>query len=306
MGNWKGHVLPGTFFFAVGFYWAMKYSYRLITKKTTNVTSHQNGKVSNPVVLASDGVRLRNIKTYPSEFWEGVTIVCMWVIGVMVELPPKDSFPYRHVVMFDDSETGRPFIFGNKWQHITMYTFFGIYGLTLILARTCVAGLRDHEKIFIALAYFVEGLLFYFHVHGRTFLDITVHYMLVITIAMNTISAAAENWRKDDVLLRFISTLFIMVQGTWFWQAAYILYPPNSDAKWDEDSHASVMFATFAYCWHIAANLLIIAGVYGLVSTYVHVRGKHKLHVTQSRYAHVDDVETELTLLDHPSDDDSI
>ncbi|XP_077994368.1 transmembrane protein 45B-like [Glandiceps talaboti] len=304
MGNWRGHIVPGISLFVIGFYWAIKYSYRSVTKKTTALLRH-NGDESSPMVLGRGRMRLSNIKKCPSEFWEGVALICFWVIGVMVEMSAMGISPYQHIAMFDDSTPGRLFIWGNKWLHITIYTFFMIYGIALIFARTCVPGLRDHEKIFIALAYFVEGILFYFHIHERTSLDTIVHYMPVITSALNTIFALAETWKKDDVLFPFISTLFLMVQGTWFWQVAYILYPPNIDAKFDEDNHANVMFVTFAYCWHIAANLFIIAGVYGVVSSCVHLRENPSL----SRYnLHVDhgDMETELGLMDHPSDDDTV
>ncbi|XP_077994204.1 transmembrane protein 45B-like [Glandiceps talaboti] len=298
MGTWIGHVLPGTFFFTFGLYWAIRSSYRLIVG---NSTKHQNGKSTEPIIVGKWKQRVGKLRRFSAEFWEGVVIICMCVIGVIAELPPKDSFPYRHFVMFNDDEPGRPFIWGNKWQHATMYTFFGIYGVVLVLARTCVTGLRIHEKIFLALAFFVEGLLFYFHVHGRSSLDITIHYMLVITIFFNCIIAAAENWKGDDVLLPFMTACCGMLQGSWFWQTAFTLYPPHGN-KWDQESHANVMFVTMAFAWHLAANIFIIAGAYGVVSLCLRSKGIYSVP-----YSHVgdneEDEETEFSLIENASDD---
>ncbi|XP_070552733.1 transmembrane protein 45B-like [Ptychodera flava] len=297
MGTFIGHALPGTFFFAFGLWCAIKYCYRLIRKGATS-----KGKSSEPAAASRWKRLLGKIlrRDRESEFWEGIVIICMWIIGFIAELPPTGSFPYRHWQMFDHSVEGKPFVWGNKWQHATMYTFFGIYGLALLLARTCVRGLRAYEKVFLAMAFFVEGVLFYFHVHGRSELDITVHYMLVITIFINFASTTAEIWMRDDALLPFITTCFMMVQGTWFWQAAFILYPPNG-VKWDEDSHANIMFATMAYCWHIAASIFIIAGVYGVVSLCLRSKGIYSVP-----YAHVDgndEEETHFSLVENASDD---
>ncbi|XP_077861516.1 transmembrane protein 45B-like, partial [Saccoglossus kowalevskii] len=277
MGTFEGHVLPGIFFFAFGLWYTIKFSRRHILK-----SSNKNGKNEE---LSDDGRkwrRLRKLRGQTAEFWEGVLIIAAWIIGVIAELPPTDRFPYRTWAMFDDTDEHN-FIWGNKWQHATMYTFFGIYGLAMVLSRTCVTGLLTYEKFFAALAFFVEGLLFYFHVHGRSLFDITVHYMLVTTIFLNTIVMFGELWKRDDPLLPFLTAGFMMIQGTWFWQAAFMLYPPHG-TKWDEENHANVMFVSMAYCWHIAAAIFMMAGVYGIVSLCLRAKGIYSVP-----YSNIDD-----------------
>ncbi|XP_077861517.1 transmembrane protein 45B-like [Saccoglossus kowalevskii] len=296
MGTFIGHAVPGSFFFLFAVWWTIKQSYRIIMA-TPNVNRRNED-------ILPRGKWAKKIGCYgrrTAEFWEGIVIIAMWIIGILIELPPTEplSFPYRKWEMFDPVDPNHPFVWGNKWQHITMYSFFGIWGTSLVLANTHLPGLRDYQHFIGALAYFVEGLLFYFHVHGRTMLDITIHYLLVITIALNTVVKTAEQWKGDSPLLPFLTAGFTMVQGTWFWQAAFMLYPP-AGATWDEDDHANVMFATMAYCWHIAAALFIMSGTYGIVSLYLRWKGTYSI-----RYNKVDnDIEDEsaIALVDQTDD----
>ncbi|XP_077992806.1 transmembrane protein 45B-like [Glandiceps talaboti] len=260
MGTFEGHALPGSFFMCFGIWWCIKFSYRLIYPKTRKTANEQLG-------LARCNCSVE------AELVEGIIIVIMTFIGFIAE----QSWPYKKWAMFDYhiDPPGR-FVNGAEWQHCTMYTFFGIFGAVSIMARTCVPGLKAYEMFFGALAFFVEGLLFYFHVHGRSSLDITLHYLLVIAVVLGSITAMAEMWKKDDKLLPFIRTGLTMIQGTWFWQVGFMLYPPNGE-EWDQESHNNVMFATMAFCWHIAANILIMAGLYGIVSFCVHTRRAHSI-----------------------------
>nr|XP_006812743.1 PREDICTED: transmembrane protein 45B-like [Saccoglossus kowalevskii] len=80
-----------------------------------------------------------------------------------------------------------------QWQHCTMHIFFGIAGAVFVIARTCVTGLKAFEHFFMALAFVIKGMLFYFHVHARSPLDISLHYMLVITNLMFVTMAFCRN-----------------------------------------------------------------------------------------------------------------
>nr|XP_006821028.1 PREDICTED: transmembrane protein 45B-like [Saccoglossus kowalevskii] len=209
-----------------------------------------------------------NAMDYPRSLWKESSLLCSLLLALFSE----QSWPYKKWAMFDKNDPGRRFVHSAEWQHCTMYTFFGVAGAVQILARTCVCGLKEFEKFFLALAYFVEGLLFYFHVHGRTPLDISVHYMLVIAVMLAAAVTVAEIWKGDDPLLPFIRTGLTITQGTWFWQVGFMLYPPNG-VQWDEDSHSNIMFVTMAFCWHIVACILVMAGVYGIVSLCLRSKG---------------------------------
>jgi hypothetical protein len=121
---------------------------------------------------------------------------------------------------------------------------------------------RQIDLVFGILAFTVEGFLFAFHLHSRAPLDIHLHVLLVYAILGCVISCCLEFYKPEQILFTYARILFTMLQGTWFWQAGFILYPPTDDElfRWDRCSHEQVMTATMSFCWHallIAAALLV-------------------------------------------------
>jgi hypothetical protein len=73
--------------------------------------------------------------------------------------------------------------------------------------------------------------------------------------------SAFEFYSPDNVVITYGRIFFVMLQGTWFYQAGFILYPPKSFGKgwvWDPENHEQIMKITSIYCWHI---LLISIGL---------------------------------------------
>ena len=51
------------------------------------------------------------------------------------------------------------------------------------------------------------------------------------------------------------------MQGTWFYQVGYVLYPPKSwgpSMQWDLNDHEQIMIITMSFCWHL---MLIVIGL---------------------------------------------
>ena len=50
------------------------------------------------------------------------------------------------------------------------------------------------------------------------------------------------------------------MQGTWFFQIGFVLYPPTDNPawQWDPANHEHIMIITMAFCWHI---MLIMCGL---------------------------------------------
>jgi hypothetical protein len=72
-------------------------------------------------------------------------------------------------------------------QHFTMYSAFAMQGLVEILTFYKCGLPKRVEYAIAVVAFTVEGLLFYFHLHGRNMLDIHIHILLVISITGNFI-----------------------------------------------------------------------------------------------------------------------
>ncbi|XP_077992800.1 transmembrane protein 45B-like [Glandiceps talaboti] len=263
-----GHATPGVIFVILGVWWAGKYAYRF---KSGN--SERGRQCLETLCRRGPLKKLSILCRFSVEFWEGLVVLATAVIGFFGE----QSIPYMKWEMFNSTDADGVFIHGDEWQHCTMYTFFGIYGAAVVLARTLVTGLEPYEMFFGALAFFVEGMLFYFHVQGRnTHLDVVTHMMLVIAASGCSFFSLLEVWMPKDKLVPFLRSGSTILQGTWLLQIASMLSKQWVDkcAPW-EDTHANVMFVTMAFCWHIVAVIIILGVIVGTVSLFLRIRRNH-------------------------------
>ena len=135
-------------------------------------------------------------------------------------------------------------------QHATMYFFFGLCGLIDILVHHKVALPKGIDYAMHVVAFSVEGLLFNFHLHGRTELDVLIHVLLHYCVIGTVIAILVEMRYRRSILAALTRTFFVMLQGTWFWQVSFILYNPLPDAEpWKEDDHAQQTQGTLYLEW---------------------------------------------------------
>nr|XP_037273355.1 transmembrane protein 45B-like [Rhipicephalus microplus] len=147
----------------------------------------------------------------------------------------------------------------------SMYAFYLLSGIVDVLYNAGFPFPRHTDYVSLLLAVASEGLLFYFHVHGRPPLDVMVHTLLVYTIAAVVVCIIAEMCRPQSVLVSLGRAYFCLLQATWIWQIAFILYGHN---PWDVDSHMAMMLAASAFAWHMMA-VLVYVGVLGAVALVV-------------------------------------
>ncbi|XP_078577869.1 transmembrane protein 45B-like [Branchiostoma floridae x Branchiostoma japonicum] len=167
-----------------------------------------------------------------------------------------------HWILIDSN--GHFHILGN-WQHTTMHSFFLLNGFCdiLIALRAPVPSGIDYATMSLACS--VEGLLFFYHLHGRGTLDVHVHQLLILAIVPCVAVTGLETWNPHTVYLPMIRAALATLQGTWLWQAGFILYPPFPGHDWDLDNHENMMFVSMAFCWHILGILLFMCVVYTVV-----------------------------------------
>lgn len=160
----------------------------------------------------------------------------------------------------------------NNAQHATMFFMFGLSGVVDILLHYKAPIPPDSDYISMAIATASEGLLFNFHLHGRKDLDVLVHTLLVYALIANTAAFLIEMKYRHNLLAALTRPYFVLVQGTWFWQAGWILYPPFPwSFEWDQEDHGQMMVATTIFIWHLAVDFLIVLGV-GCIVAYVQRR----------------------------------
>uniref|UniRef100_A0AAY5ESX6 Transmembrane protein 45B n=1 Tax=Electrophorus electricus TaxID=8005 RepID=A0AAY5ESX6_ELEEL len=239
MANFKGHALPGSFFLLFGLWWSVKYPLQHIWKKRQHGRRQDLPLLSNKIDLI-----------------EGIIKVFFAFVGIMAEQFVPDG-PHAHLYNGD-------WVKLMNWQHSTMYLFYGISGIADVLSMSPLPVPAGLDRFALSLALFIEGFLFYFHVHNRPALDQHIHSLLLVAVFSGSASTMLEVFMRDNSLLELIRSSLAIVQGTWFYQIGFVLFPLNGE-DWDLESHGNIMFVTMCFCWHIAVAFLIVGINYTVV-----------------------------------------
>ena len=235
MGSFGGHALPGSFFIIFALWWTWATFSRYYNCRRKNIRFTATATYNFPFLCG-------RLKEWPIE---GMLKIFFVFIGFSLEIYTGMS--------------GGRFVNMSNGQHATMFFYFGFTGIVDILLyfKAPLPPNMDYASMLLALM--AEGLLFKFHLHGRTDLDVLVHTLLLYGIAANMVSVMVEMRYRHNVLSPLTRAYFLLLQGTWFWQVGWILYPPfDSSAHWDEEDHEQMMIATMMFAWHAIADVLIM------------------------------------------------
>ncbi|KAK6485423.1 transmembrane protein 45A-like [Huso huso] len=257
MGNFKGHALPGSFFLIVGLWWSVKFS-----------LWHASRRNNNACHLASK-ITYRRL-----EVIEASVILLFALVGMMAEQFVPDG-PQLKLYNYDDKHWDHLM----NWQHATMYLFFGISAAVSITVHTMGVVPIAFDRLLLAIAVFVEGFLFYYHLHGRLMLDVHVHQLLLFAIFGGALTIFLEVFFRGNILLELLRCSLCLLQGSWLWQIGFVLYPPSSFPEWDSMDHNNMMFITMCYCWHYAFALLTVAAIFTVISWLVRTKLKKTLQL---------------------------
>ncbi|CAL4219691.1 unnamed protein product, partial [Meganyctiphanes norvegica] len=266
MGSFMGHVVPGFFFYIFSVWWTWKIFHKFFLCQRAQDKKGRS--------------RYLNTASFPSNCCtkrvplESILKIVAVILGMAGEL----------ATAFVDGK----FVYLVNAQHMTMFFFFGLSGVMDLLNHYQFPFPPDLDYVSAVLAFTMEGLLFFYHLHGRAGVDVQVHMLLFYVICACAVSTALEMKYKKNVLPALARTYFTMLQGTWFLQVGFILYPPVGD-KWDEESHRNMMFVTLYFAWHNAAIFIAMA----LTGTLIYFRikrmdGRNQYHnmVTLSSSMH--------------------
>lgn len=253
MGSFKGHALPGSFFLITGIWWTGKHSLWHATRRNKNIGSTR---------LASRASQRR------LEIIESSVILFFSFVGMLAEQFAADG-PRLH--LYDFAEKHWQHLM--NWQHATMYLFFGLAGTVTLIIHTTEAAPLALDRLMLAIAFFNQGFLFLYHLHGRSLLDVHVHQLLLYAVFGDAFVAFLEVFHRGNILLELLRCTLTFLQGSWFWQIGFVLYPPHGP-EWDLSDHNNVMFVTMCYSWHLAFAMLVIGALYCAVSSVVRSRLK--------------------------------
>ncbi|XP_076973593.1 transmembrane protein 45A-like [Tamandua tetradactyla] len=198
------------------------------------------------------------------EIFEGLFIIVTALIGMTGEqLMPGGLY----LTLYDYKEGQWNQLLG--WQHCTMYFFFALFGVANILCFTISSLPISITRIMLSNALFVEAFIFYNHIHDQEMLYIYVYQLLVLVSMVTGLMAFLEFLMWKNVPLELLRSSLILLQGSWFWQVAFVLYPHNRRPEWDQKDHDNIMFLTICFCWHYAVALAIVAMNYTFVTWLV-------------------------------------
>ena len=247
MGSFPGHALPGTFFIIIGFWWLCKMYSRYYNAK------RRNSQFTSSAIFSCRSCCGRT-KDWPMEAYVKISFA---IIGCFVEI--------SHAA-FGLDENG----YENNAQHATMFFMFGLTGVVDILIHYKAPIPPNMDYISMAIFLASEGLLFTFHLHGRKDLDVLLHTLLVYSTAANAAAVLIEMKYRHSIAAALCRPYFILIQGTWFWQTGWILYPPFPwSFHWDQEDDGQIMIATTIFIWHLAVDFLILLGVGGIVAYFI-------------------------------------
>ncbi|XP_070541298.1 transmembrane protein 45B-like [Ptychodera flava] len=270
MGSFEGHIHPGLAFISIAIFWGSKYSYL-----------HQYREYGKGAKTSSNGRFIRFVKRVP---WEAFIKIFYGLAAAFAEfLHPPVIYNLR---MFKDGELQNP----NNWQHLTMYSFFAIAGLVDIISQKCLEKRAEKlERFFLALAFCVEAHLLLNHRHGKGGFENTCHLMNIIATLGCVVAATAEVWNPSEILLPFLRVGFTMLQGTWLFNIAFLIYKPVSGEHWDADgSGGGVMFVTMLFCWHIFVDMVLVTINYCVVYAIFGRKWKRQCNIQKKNGEFID------------------
>ncbi|XP_035682170.1 transmembrane protein 45B-like [Branchiostoma floridae] len=257
-GTFGSHAVLGTFFFVFGLWYAVKTCFLTLERLHTQGQGKQPARNKTWRDHLGCAKRTLGFLLYSMDPMFKI-ISC--TIGMLSQMSLGAHWRLR------DPVTGE-FVEQADWQLVTMFSFFFFSGLVDILVRVKSPIPPNSDKFFMSLALFVESYFFFYHEGGSEAED-RLHQLLFIAIFGAAVAAMLWACLPESQLLPLLLSTLILLQGTWFWQVAGVLYPLDTARRWDLESHNTLMFLPLAFCWHLLGNIAIIFAVYAIAHQFV-------------------------------------
>ena len=259
MGSFYGHLVPGLVLAFYGSWWLI---FSLLTHfKLSKIASWSDSRRRNDIHVHRWTKALKErswipIACAPRLPAESILKILLCSVGLFIELF-VDMTNNETQLIWKVVNLGSHPISVEKTQHATMYSFFILSGIMDLesLCNVCLLPKRT-SKVLFALAFWMEGMLFYFHTGGRTMLDSNIHFILTMAVFVCVLSISLRVFYPSNTFLNVAFSLGLLFQGTWLMQAAFIIFGNNRD-WWRVNDHEDVMFAYLIAAWHVLCIIVV-------------------------------------------------
>ena len=234
------HILPGTFLFVFGV-WLNTRVWRNYVHSMARSSQPYTSQLSYPTNCRRCNVDIMAI------------ILCVAsAMGILTQL--------THIHHSASYQTGSSHVDVTTLHHVTIYFFFGLIGVFRLLhklLKRLVPQIEIIEYLVFIMALCNQALLFKFHLIGRDPLNTLLHTYLLYVVYACVIITFAEMTFRYQVFFALGRAYFIILQGTWLWQLAFILDNPLPDpGTWKSENNEDLMLTTCIFTWHIGGVLL--------------------------------------------------
>lgn len=259
MGSFVGHAIPGLMFLLASIWWLLGalrriFSHQTSTQREPLLRNRQSNRLFNATHRVTFVLTTRKGRRIPLEALVKIVFSVTGMIGELV---------YEKQWILVDETKGFVSEHLNNYSHMSMYCMFALSGIVDLLMHYYIAMMPlglDH--IFLSLAFFVEGLLFYFHLHGRSQLSERVHTFVYLISFLTSFVILTEMKAVRDPIPTIARAFLTSLQGSWFFQIAFVLHGVK---PWHNSSE-NIEFISIAFVWHIigacSLYLLIFVAVY--------------------------------------------
>lgn len=239
MGSLPGHLVDGIFLFIYGVWWLLlsvchhfSGKYSLKSRKTEDESSKYKSYIP-----------FLGVPTWPIE---PVLKIVFPVLGILIEVFfTADENGHVKTQVWQMYNEHHQFNKLTKLHHITMYCCFIVSGIADLVSLR-IRFPKHTQQIFFALAFFVEFVVFYFHIsidNSRDSLDVLAHTFLLFSIVACVVFALLRIWLPNKILINMGLAINLTLQGTWFVQTGAVL-------KWS-GTMKERMFLVACFVWHL-------------------------------------------------------
>ncbi|CAF1351232.1 unnamed protein product [Rotaria magnacalcarata] len=275
-----GHIAPGIVFVLLSLWWHVNNCLRYFQSLGKNV--------SNGHGIKKPRREYRGSTTYPC-WW----LPCQQLRNLPIESIIKIIITTTHFtieVVTGYNSAPRPYLNDANAHHTAMLFGFFLGAWVEMLMHYKVPLPPRSCQVMGVLGFAVEATTMVFHLHARTILDAHGHVLLAVIIVGCMLSAIGECFNPNCFWFVTSRNFFALMQGTWFLQLAFVIYPQTTNPYfvWDEDSHRSVSLLTMSFSYHMSGNALVLLVVYLIMYKLSQINGiiddgdeQHQLHESE-------------------------